>query len=272
VSTSDYYWRQLLADTQQLTWQQGIHPVPVLIPIMCFSVLVIIGLVILAMRRAWLMLFIPVISIGLIWTTPWADQFQRYLMPLAPFLAIAVLLAVCQLRAALRASQWLRPFTVAVGRVALAGLVVLALASQAYTACQLFYQRLRSGTNFAYGGKPVSEHYFYYGRRWQAWAAAAAWISTNTPPDTIVATPQRHSCYLRTNRRAVLPPMEPNPTRARHLLEAVPVSYVIIDETGEMASYGRRYALPAVQGDAVGWHRVYSVDGAQIYERATGRK
>jgi hypothetical protein len=66
--------------------------------------------------------------------------------------------------------------------------------------------------------------------------------------------------------------MEANPTRARHLLEAVPVSYVIIDEIGEMASFGRRYALPAVQGDAVGWRLVHSVDGTQIYERATGRK
>jgi hypothetical protein len=273
VSTSEDYWRQFLADMQQL-WmgRRGTHPVLVLIPVIVFSVLVITGLIILAIRRAWLMLAIPVISIGLICTTPWPDQFQRYLMPLAPFLAIAALLALSQLRAALRGSQRLRPFTVVVGQVALAGLVVLALTLQAYTACQLFYQRLRSGTNFAYGGRIVREHYFYYGRRWQAWVAAAAWINANTPPDTIVATPQRHFCYLRTNRLAVLPPMETDPKRARRLLEAVPVSYVVIDEIGEMASFGRRYALPAVQGDSIGWPLVYSVGGAQIYERAVGRK
>ena len=60
--------------------------------------------------------------------------------------------------------------------------------------------------------------------------------------------------------------------RARRLLEAVPVSYVIIDEIGEMVSFGRRYALPAVQSDVVGWPLVYSVDGTQIFKRATGRK
>ena len=162
--------------------------------------------------------------------------------------------------------------TITVGQLVLAGLVLLALTLQSYAAFQLFYQRWRSGANVAHGEGPVSQHYFYYGGRWRAWEAAAAWIRANTPPDAIVATPERHLCYLRTNRRAILPPMEANPTRARHLLEAVPVSYVIIDEIGEMASFGRRYALPAVQGDAVGWRLVHSVDGTQIYERATRRK
>ncbi len=66
--------------------------------------------------------------------------------------------------------------------------------------------------------------------------------------------------------------MESDPTRARRLLEAVPVSYVIIDEIGEMASFGRRFALPAVQGDAVGWHLVHSIYGTRIYERNNGRE
>ena len=97
-----------------------------------------------------------------------------------------------------------------------------------------------------------------------------AWIGAHAPPDAIIGTPQRHLCYLRTNRRAVLPPMESDAAHARRLLEAVPVSYVIVDEIGEMASFGRRYALPAVQADPVSWHLAYSIYGTQIYERADG--
>lgn len=66
VTTSEYYWRHFLGDIQQsLTGRRGKHPVLTLVPILCFSALVIAGLVILAVRRAWLMLFIPVFSIGL---------------------------------------------------------------------------------------------------------------------------------------------------------------------------------------------------------------
>ena len=273
ISTNEYYWRQLLLNAQQRLLGRQVIPLGVaLVPIICLSALVTVGIIILARRRAWLIVSIVLVSVALIWITPWSDQFQRYLMPLAPFLAVAALLALSQLGAALRTSRRRRPLTVTVGQIALAGLAVLALTSQTYTACQLFYQRCRSGANLAHDGGPVSQHYFYYGGRWRAWEAAAAWIGANTPPDAIIATPERQLCYLRTSRRAILPPMEANPTRARQLLEAVPVSYVIIDEIGEMASFGRRYALPAVQGDAVGWHLVHSVDGTQIYERATGRK
>ena len=268
ISTNDYYWRQLLSTAQR--WSLGRQIVPldlVRVPILCLSVLVIAGMAMLARRRACLIVFIVVISVILICTTPWPDQFQRYLMPLAPFLAIAALLALSQLRAALQASRRLHPAIVSVGGMASVGLIALALTVQTCTACQLFYQRWRNGSRLAHDG-----YYFYYGRRWQAWEAAAAWIAANTPRDAIVATPQRHLCYLRANRRAILPPMEATPTRARQMLERVPVSYVIIDEMGEMAEFGRRYALPAVQSDPEGWPLVYSVDGAQIYKRATSRK
>jgi len=272
VSTSEYYWRQLLGAIDQLwTEKRGSHPVLVIIPIMCFSVLVITGLVILAIRRAWLMALIPALSIGLICMTPWTDQFQRYLMPLAPFLAIATLLPLCQLRSALRASRQLRPVMMVVGQLALAGFVLLAVAVQSYTAWQLFYQRWRNVPTFAHSSRNINR-YFYYSRPWQAWERAVAWLGANSPPEAIVATPQRHLCYLRSKRRAVLPPLEPDPRRARQLLEEVPVSYVIIDGIGEMASFGRRYALPAVQGDPIDWLLVYSIDGAQIYARASVEK
>jgi hypothetical protein len=271
ISTSEYYWRQLLLHVQQQR-SHGRRVIPlglVLLPMIGLSMLVAAGVGILARRRSWSMVFIILVSVALISTTPWPDQFQRYLMPLAPFLAIAALLTLSQLLAVLRARQLPSAFSI-IGRVTLVGLLLLALMLQACTAWELFYRRQRNGSSFASARGPVSQHYFYYNRRWRAWEAAVAWIGANTLPDSIVATPERHLCYLRTNRRAILPPLEASPTRARHLLEAVPVSYVIIDEIGEMASFGRRYALPAVQGDAADWRLVHSVDGAQIYKRATG--
>jgi hypothetical protein len=277
VSTRYDFWRKALLQVEEtLHWLRGgrdhvpIIPLDVVCaPIIALSALVIAGVVILAHRRACLMVFIILASVGLICPTPWSDQFQRYLMPLAPFLAIAALLALSRLYSALRTSR-LPPAIRTIGQFALAGLVLLALVLQTYAAWELFYQRERVGASFVLGEGAASQHFFYQSRAWRTWDEAAAWIGAHTPPDAIVATTQRHLCYLRTNRRAVLPPMESNPTRARHLLEAVPVSYVIIDEIGEMASFGRRYALPAVQSDPVGWHLAHSIYGTRIYERANG--
>ncbi len=237
---------------------------------MCFSALVIAGLAILAVRRAWLMVFIPVVSIGLIWITPWPEQFLRYLVPLAPFLAIAAMMPLCQLQP----SQRLGPGTIAGGRMVLAGFALLALTLQTYSAWQLFH-RWRNRPTFAdansiHGLRPASK-YFYYTRPWQAWEKAVAWIRANTPADAIIATPHQHLCYLRSNRPTVLPPMETDPIRARRLLEAVPVSYIIITEVGEMAGFSR-YSLPAIQEDPVNWSLVYSADQTQIYSRAMREK
>jgi hypothetical protein len=63
--------------------------------------------------------------------------------------------------------------------------------------------------------------------------------------------------------------MEANPEKARRLLEAVPISYVIVDEF-RYRDFSRRYARPAVEGDPVGWPLVYSVKGTKVYQHVTG--
>jgi hypothetical protein len=268
ISTSERYWRQLLLHAQQLLFGRRVIPLGlVLVPITGLSVVVAAGVGILVCRRAWLMVGIILASVGLICATPWPDQFERYLMPLAPFLAIAALLALSRLYSALQTSR-LPPAIRTAGQLAPAALVMLLLVLQSYAAWQLFYQREGSGVSFVRGVGGLRQHFFYHGKAWGSWEEAVAWIGTHTPPDAIIATPQRHLCYLLANRRAVLPPMESDPARARYLLEAVPVSYVIVDETGEMASFGRRYALPAVQSDSARWHLAHSIYGTRIYERA----
>jgi hypothetical protein len=270
ISTSEYYWRQLLLHAQQRSFGRQVIPLGVvLVPIIGLSVFVAAGVGILAYRRAWLMVFIILASLALICTTPWPDQFQRYLMPIAPFLAIAALLTLTGLHRALQTSRLRLPIRTA-GQFALGGFVLFLLVLQTYTAWELFYQRERWGASFVRGPGGVRQHLFYQSRAWRSWEEAVAWIGAHAPPDAIIATTQRHLCYLRTNRRAVLPPMEPDAGRARRLLEAVPVSYVIVDEVGEMASFGRRYALPAVQGAPVRWHLVHSIYGTRVYERASG--
>jgi hypothetical protein len=261
ISTSEGYWRQLLSNAQQLAFgRQVVPPILVLVPIVVLSALVIAGIGILLRRRIWLVAFILLVSIALICTTPWPDQFQRYLMPLTPFLAIAALLALLGMHDALRA--WARGrATRTIGEVVVAGLLLLPLILQIYTASAIFYVRQREGASFVPGRGATGPHLFYYDRLWHGWEQAVAWVIQHSTPDAIVATPASHLCYLRSGRHSVAPPKEQDRARTLQLLESVPVSYVIVD---------RGYSLPAFESDAPGWHLVQSFDGTKLYEH-TGR-
>jgi hypothetical protein len=261
ISTSEGYWRDLLSNAQQLVFgRQVIRPSLVLMPIVALSALVIAGIGILIHRRIWLLAFILLVSIGLICTTPWPDQFQRYLMPLTPFLAIAALLALLGMRHAL----WVRPrrrATRTVGNLVIAGLLLLPLILQIYTASAIFYVRQREGASFVPGRGATGPHLFYYDRLWHGWEQAVAWIMQHSAPDAIVATPACHLYYLRSGRHAIAPPKEQDRAGILRLLESVPVSFVIVD---------RGYSLSPFDGDAPGWRLVQSFDGTRLYEH-TGR-
>src|SRR4030095_8630695 len=117
------------------------------VPIFGLAALIVAGLVVLVRRGAWLIVFIVLGSVGLICTTPWPSQFGRYLMPMTPFLTMAATLTLERSEAALRA--WGSVRTIALGRAALAGLLVLTFAAQIYATLSLF--RLR-GAPFVPGG------------------------------------------------------------------------------------------------------------------------
>jgi hypothetical protein len=257
VSTSANYWRNFLSDAQAYLHRIVVIPRFVIwLPIFTLAALIMGGFVVFILHHDWVLASIPLFSVALICLTPWPEEFRRYLMPMAPFLTIAVVLASERLDAVGRARGWRR--TSVFGRVALVGLFLLTFAVQTYAAVTIFRSR---------GVSPFFNHY----RWWDAWEEAAAWVGARALPSDVVATIAPHQFYLRTGLHAVYPPMDANPVRARRLLAAVPVSYVIVDEF-PYRDFSRRYALPSVEGDPAAWHLVHSVDGTQIYERAIAGK
>lgn len=262
ITTSEDYWSELLSVTQErLLRRQVVPPRFAVLPIVCFSALVIAGVGVFAWRRDWLVVLAIFASVALIWTTPWPHEFQRYLMPLAPFLATGAMLALCQLRAVLSAPRY--PAMTTIGRITLTGAVLLAFVLQAYTAQTVFYQRQRDGGSFVPNRGCVGPRFFYHGVSWCGREKAIAWIQKHSAPDAIVLTRAPQFCYLRSGRRAVFPPVESNPERARRLIESVPASYVIVNPLD---------SLPAVETDPVNWRRVDTMDGVRLYERIRGAK
>jgi hypothetical protein len=263
ISASSFYWRQTLFDAQdRLLGRQLIPPGVVTAPIIMLVALTGIGLAMLARSGAWLIVVYVIGSIGLICTTPWSFQFQRYVAPIAPFLTVAVLAAFSGIGATLRVLRSNRAMAVA-GRVALGGLLAVIFVVQFYTAWRVFEEREHKGGSVVASAGAVGPHFFYYNLVWRGWDEAISWIEKHTPPDAIVATLYSHLCYLRTGRHAVSLPVERDPARACRLLESVPVSYVIVDS---------EWSLPTVESDSLGWQLVQSFDGTKVYERTARRQ
>ena len=267
VSTTKVGWRQTFRKMQRTAI--GHSPIPldvVLVPIFLFAAFILYGLVLLVRQKAWLVVLLICSSAGLVWTTPWPVQFSRYLAPLIPFCDICFFLAWMQIRSGLLGRDLGRGGKVA--RLALTGVLSWPLpwSSTPPQNCSEFDSFPAASSWIE--AKPDQYRLFAHDPTWRAWEKAVNWIDADASKDAIIATSAPHFCYLLTGHRAVLPPMESDANRARRFLEAVPVSYVIID-TLEFLDISKRYALPAVESDPDEWRLLHSVEGTRVYGRRT---
>ena len=267
VSTKRGYWLKPMHRLQRgFVKRSGVLPAAIWLLMMGYAVLVLAGIALLLRRRRWTMVFIILTSVALICTTPWPGQFTRYLAPLTPFLTICLVLSLASLSSWFWQGGYHRG--AAVVRAMVMATIILAFAAESYAAARVFRDR-HSKTAEVVGGRGNESHHrlFYHDQQWQSWEEAVEWIQQHSDPGAIVATSSPHWCYLRTGRRAVLPPMEADPTRARQLLEAIPVSFVIVDELG-FVDISRRYAEPAMQSDPAGWRLVYANHKTRVFQHA----
>ena len=269
VSARNDVWSQLLGRVAQaLRMQKLLPPKTGLVPVFALSALTLLGLAMFIQRRAWLVVFIILLSLALTLVTPWPSQFNRYLMPSAPLLAICAVHGWRSTWSSLARRS--RLFLSA--RIALAAFSALVVLIQPYALFKGFHERVDNLPPFA-SGKPnsASTRLFNHTDAWLSWEQAVEWLRQNASPQAIIATEAPHFFYLLTGRQSVLPPLESDPHRAEALLAAVPVRYVIIDQLGFVGA-SWRYARPAVESNPMGWRLAYSREGTEIYERTGARQ
>jgi hypothetical protein len=230
------------------------------------SALVIGGFVLLALRGQWLVVLYVAGSVVLIAVTPWPGQFNRYLLPLAPFLALAFvsLPAAISDRAA-RSGGW------GWRAASRAGIAVIAfvLVQQLYTVVKVFTKHHEPAVMTDHTGRTHNYRLFFYDRTWRLHDDALDWLKVAGERPAVVATSTPHLAYIRTGLPAVMPPYEIDPAKAERLLEQVPVGYVVVDKL-EFLDVGRRYAAPAVERARDRWPLIYAPNdsGPRIYGRA----
>jgi hypothetical protein len=202
------------------------------------------------------------VCLAMIVLTPWPSQFWRYLAPLTP---LSWLFVIVTLGAAARALERRgRPTTAAALTILplSAALLVQAAAAAGY---------LRGLLPISYYAADGTEHrgrLLTYEPVWHALDPALEYVRRHAAPADVVATSVPHLAFLRTGHRAVLPPLEPDPDTASRYLDAVPVSWLVLDELG-LPGISERYAAPVVRRHPQAWRLVWTTPGTgvRVYER-----
>lgn len=225
----------------------------------------VIGAVSVARSGEWFLSLYFAVTIGMIVLTPWPSQFWRYLAPLVPLTMIFLVTALRQ------ADRSIRSRGGALARTAASAVVTIPLATMLLVQVFIAGSFLRTLLPVSWYDRAGREHPYRlltYEPVWHALDPALEWVRGHAPADAIVATSVPQLAYLRTGRKTVLPPLEPDPDAAARLLDSVPVSYVLVDRLG-LPGISERYAAPVVARQPDGWRLAFtSPDGrARVYER-----
>jgi selenocysteine-specific elongation factor-like protein len=265
VSTKKRAWDRVFFDLQARHRIIPLRPL-VMIAVLPLAALAFTGILILASRRAFLIVFILIGSMALALTTPWRLQFTRYMVPVGAFLSISTMLAIVKIRDLVQSAN-LTPRKKVVVNYGLIAVPAIVLAAQLFAVAKVFRDRASKEGRLLVSASWPSSRLFVHDATWQNFERAAQWIKENSSRDAIVATSLPHFLHLLTGRLAVIPPLERDPTRARQLLESALVSYVIIDHV-EGLDMARTYARPAVESDPEHWRLVFGSGQTRIYARA----
>lgn len=263
VSTVPGYFEWTLRDAHN--WF-GVPKLPIRlaeVPPTLLGLLVTGGFVLLALRHEWLLCLYAGATIGLVCLTPWPVQFTRYLTPLTPILALAMMMFLAQV------TRWLSgggttPRAARSARItggALIAMVVgLILAMQSYSLARAY----RSGWILVpadltrIGGGRL----FFFDEKWVAYAEAVDWLRTRAEAGDVVATASPQWVYVAGGFKTVMPPMEIDPQEAQRLLDTVPVRYAIVDDQ-DVGSIVSRYLAPAIEAHPQHWRLIHETSVAR---------
>ena len=196
--------------------------------------------------------------------TPFPGQYQRYLMPIMPLLALAAIVCLDA------AASWREAPTRERRRwfpLSLPGAVLgSALLIQVLVTVFVYLREYRPIAYVDVSGRPVAYRLFFYNEAQRGFDEAIEYIRAHAGPTQIVAAGTPHWIHLRTGLKTVMPPLERDVDTAQRLLDSVPVRYLVL---GRDVVATERYTVPVVQRFADRWQAVHAtaVGGWTVYRR-----
>lgn len=256
VSSSRRVWE---IEQEEISKQLGLEAGPqwiVDVPLFALGCLVLVGSGVLATQGHLIIPLCALSSISVICLTPWPAQFNRYLVPTVPLLALSLCAAIVWVLEQSRQpplSAWR-----GVVRV-LACSVVVGIALQQIATIGAVYAKRHLPVQYqTRQGDTVGYRLFFYMDSYRALDSGVDWLMAHAKPSDVIAVSMPHWVYLRTGNKAVMPPFESDPIKAEQLLESVPVTYLILDEG--LAIDSKRFMKGVVEGFPDRWKRIHSDD------------
>jgi len=251
VSTREPIWDILLSAFQKRLGHAVLPLAGIRVTLLVLSALIAYGL---GLQVAQQQYFIPlyiVFSLIAICATPWPGQFNRYLVPIAPFLSLSLFLALRSIAATIADRFSLRPRLVA--STVAGALASLILASQVPALFVLFTKWHPKVEWQADNGARLEYRLFFYQGFYPAADAAFDRLRARARAGDVVAATDPQWVYLRSGLKSVLPPFDLDPARAQRLLDSVPVKFLMVDE----GSF-KKYTAPVVAAHPDRWQRIFT--------------
>lgn len=232
-----------------------------------FSLVVSLSCFNLLRHKQYVFFLYVLFSIVLMCLTPWPSQFERYLSPLTPVIALAFVLMAVDLKIYVEKTMAGR-LNVLVGFfwIVLFCFIGLINTYSIYKTFNLYLRKIQYSLN----GETYTQKHLYYSTQWLRYDEAVDWLKKNAEPEAIVAATEPQWIYLHTNLKSVLPPLGEPVDRAQTLLDTVPVQYAVIDSFDHL-NLSRAYLLPVVTAFSDRWKLVFDIDNGHtsIYRRIT---
>ena len=271
VSAPKSYWQSALERTNRLLGQHLLPVGVVWVPILGFGALVVAGVVILTRRGAWLMVFIILVSVGLVCMTPWPDQFGALSDAASPFPDHRRRsgLGPTRCRAAGARNSVGRPSWTRGARQP-PGARLHSCRPTRRCDCSLI-ARARRASSFV-PGQRTPRRPLLLSRPLLAGLGGSRGLDRRARATRRDRRHEHHRTCA-TCSRAVVPsfqPMEIDP--AARASSARSRSRVICHcrRVRAIHDFSRRYALPAVESHPASWRVVHAIDGTRIYEHTAG--
>jgi hypothetical protein len=224
------------------------------------AALLLAGIGLLSYRGEWLIPLHLAASLALIGVLPWSAGFQRYLTPLQPFLFLSLFVLLSAFaEATLR--RWSGPARL-LGPAFLVLISTLILVKETISDFRSLLVVRYPVYRDAESGAAEGYKLMRYDVASYKLDEALGWLKGHAGRGEVLATQAPHWAYLKTGLKAIFPPMEIDPARAESLLEAVPVDYLLLDETN-LLDVTPRYAEPVVGAYPDRWRLVYTAPGSR---------
>lgn len=213
---------------------------------------ILVGLLLLLFQYQRVIFLYLCFYLSAICSTPFLEQFTRYLMPVMPFLVLSLIVFLTTVKNLVppvissKLSVIHRNFVV--------GSILIVLFLQLVTFKHVYFSRLEPIVYTDRNNNLLKYRMFFENRSFQDFNRCVQFIRQNAHANDVVSAGTPQWIYLQTGLKAVMPPFEKNTALAFQKLDNVPVKYLIV---GKDVIGSEKYIFPVVEHYTEQWKQVF---------------